>query len=102
MTPPGGEPRGKVAATRYVIRNAAGEELTCPSLADLHALYNQGFLADDDQVRMERSERWVPAGDMPALHGVRQRRRDPKQALALLAAVAVLVLAIAILVQFGR
>ncbi len=87
---------------RYHVRNAEGEELVCPSLADLHALYNQGFLTDDDQVRMERSQRWVRAGDMPALHGVRQRRRDPKQALALLAAVAILVLAVAVLVQFSR
>ena len=78
---------------RYLIRAPGGEELLCPSLADLVALYRQGFLADDDLVRPERSHRWVRAGDLPALHGARERRRDPRRALALLATVAVLVLA---------
>jgi hypothetical protein len=92
---------GRLPAKRYVIRNAEGQELVCPSLADLHALYSQGFLTDDDQVRLEGSERWVRAGSMPALHGVRQRRADPRKMAYLLVAVAVLTLAIALLVRGG-
>ncbi len=76
--------------TRYVIRNANGEELVCPSLADLHSLYEQGFLADDDLVRSESSNRWVRAGEMLALRRLRERRTGPGQ-LALLIAVAIVV-----------
>lgn len=82
------------APARYVIRDREGQELVCPSLADLHALYTQGFLADDDLVRPESSPRWVPAGRLPALRGVRERRAEPRQVLAILAAVAALALAL--------
>ncbi len=78
---------------RYLIRAPDGEELVCPSLPDLVALYRQGFLADDDLVRQEQSARWVRAGDMPALHGSREERRDPRRALFLLVTLALLVLA---------
>ena len=44
------------ASMRYVVRNRAGEELVCPSLADLHGLYAQGFLGDQDLVLV--SPRW--------------------------------------------
>ncbi len=84
---------------RYVIRDQEGQELVCPSLADLHALYSQGFLSDDDLVRMEGSQRWVPAGTMPALHGVREGKTDPRKAAILLAAAIVLTLALALLVR---
>lgn len=87
------------APARYVIRNREGEELLCPSLADLHALYAQGFLSDDDLVRPEGAERWTPAGRMPALHGVRDRRADPRRMLVVLAAAAILALALALLVR---
>ncbi len=70
---------------RYRVRNASGEELVVPSLRDLHHLYEHGFLTDDDLVRSERSDRWIRAGAMPALHGARERRADPRK-LALLAA----------------
>ncbi len=70
---------------RYLVRSAKGEELVVPSLAVLHDLYDHGFLADDDLVRSERSDRWIRAGAMPALHGARERRADPRK-LALLAA----------------
>ena len=74
---------------RYHVRNQRGEELVVPSLADLHGLYSQGFLEDDDYVRAENAERWVKAGRMPALAGVRLRRREPgKLAVLLLAAIA--------------
>ncbi len=84
---------------RYVIRNGDGQELVCPSLADLHALYVQGFLGDEDLVRAESSQRWVPAGSMAALRGVREKRADPRKMLMVLAAALVLVLAIAILAR---
>jgi hypothetical protein len=87
---------------RYVIRNSKGEELVCPSLADLHTLYAQGFLGDDDLVRAESSRRFVPASQMPALHGVREKRADPRKVAILLAAAAVLVLALALLTMRMR
>jgi hypothetical protein len=82
---------------RYFVKNAEGQELVCPSLADLHALYAQGFLGDEDLVRAESSQRWVPAGRLPALHGVRETRRDPRQMALLLAAALVLGLALVLL-----
>lgn len=90
------------ARTRYFIRSADGEELICPTLADLHSLYAQGFLSDDDLVRAENSPRWVPAGSMPALHGVRESRGDPRRILMILAAALILTLALALLVRGAR
>ncbi len=84
---------------RYVIRNADGKELVCPSLADLHSLYAQGFLSDEDQVRAETSQRFVPAGSMPALSSVRESRADPRKAALVLAAAATLTVALALLVR---
>ena len=83
---------------RYFVRNARGEELVCPSLGDLAALYAQGFLEDHDLVRAERSERWLPAGKLPALRGLRERRREPWKVTALLAAAMLLALALALLI----
>jgi len=80
---------------RYHVRNAAGEELVVPSLDDLHALYARGFLSDDDLVRADTAARWVQAGEMPALRGVRARRREPRQ-LGL-----VLILAVALAAAIG-
>ncbi len=79
-------------AMRYRVRNASGEELVVPTLRDLHDLYEHGFLTDDDLVRSERSDRWIRVGAMPALHGVRERRADPRK-LALLVAGALAVVA---------
>jgi hypothetical protein len=90
------------ASTRYVIRGQRGEELVCPSLADLHALYAQGFLSDDDLVRPESSPRWTPVGQLPALRGVRERRADPRKMMLVLAAVAILVAALALLARGFR
>ena len=83
---------------KYFVRNARGEELTCPTLGDLAALYSQGFFEDHDLVRAERSQRWVPAGSLPALRGLRERRREPWKVMALLAAATLLALAVALLV----
>jgi hypothetical protein len=82
---------------RYRVRNARGEELVVPSLAVLHDLYEHGFLSDDDLVRSETSARWVRAGALPALHGVRERRADPRKVAMLVVAAAVLAAGFALL-----
>ncbi len=82
---------------RYFVRNAEGQELVVPSLADLHALYDQGFLADEDLVRAETADRWIRAGAMPALHGVRLRRADPKKVWLLVAAAVAFAAGVALL-----
>ncbi len=77
---------------RYHVKNAGGEELVVPSLRDLHRLYTDGFLADDDLVRSDTAAVWVRAGAMPALRGVREAKADPRRmALVLAAAIAVAV-----------
>jgi hypothetical protein len=81
---------------RYHVRNAAGEELVVPSLRDLHHLYVHGFVADDDLVRSDGATRWVRAGALPALHGVRETRRDPRKMALLLAAAIALTAAFAL------
>ena len=86
---------------RYVVRSPEGKELVCPSLADLHSLYAQGFVGDDDLVRAESSDRWIEAGAMPALRGVRETRRDPRKVTMLLVAAAALVLGFVLLLR-GR
>jgi len=61
-----------------------------PSLADLVALYESGFLGDEDLVRAESSAVWTRCGEMSALHGVRERRRDPRRVGLLLVALVAL------------
>ncbi|HET9599008.1 MAG TPA: hypothetical protein VFP65_25775 [Anaeromyxobacteraceae bacterium] len=84
---------------RYRIRNAAGEELVCPTLADLHALYAQGFLDEHDLVRSEGSTRWVPVSALPALRGVQERRTSPRKVSLVIAAGAALAAALALLAR---
>ncbi len=84
---------------RYLVRDGEGRELVVPSLADLHRLYEGGFLADDDLVRAETARRWVPVGEMPALHGVRETRADPRRMWILLAAAVALAAAVGILLR---
>jgi hypothetical protein len=85
--------------TRYVIRSAEGGELVCPSLADLCALYDQGFVGDDDLVRPESSQRWVRAAALPGLRTLRERRKGPGQAALFLAVAIIVALAAAILLR---
>lgn len=87
---------------RYVVRDPAGRELVVPTLRDLHDLYAHGFLSDEDLVRPETATRWVRAGAMPALHGIRERRADPKRLLLVLAAAIALVAGIAVLLAVRR
>jgi len=86
---------------RYVVRDREGRELTVPSLEALHALYRQGFLGDDDEVRQETAARWVRVGAMPALAGERHRQRDPRWVVTVLFAAVALVAALALLLS-GR
>lgn len=84
---------------RYLVKAAGGRELVCPSLADLHALYAQGFLSDDDLVRPEGGGDWVPLSRMEALGGVREERRDPWRVALLLAATAAVSLGLWLLLR---
>jgi len=84
---------------RYLVRSPDGRELVCPSLADLHALYTQRFLTDDDLVKQEGAAEWRALGRMPALHGVRDARRDPRRMALLLAATLAVGLAVALLLR---
>jgi hypothetical protein len=87
---------------RYFVKNERGEELVVPSLSDLVGLYTQGFLEDEDYVRAETSERWVKAGRMPALAGIRVRRREPARfQMLLLAAIAIVAVAVGALQRVG-
>jgi hypothetical protein len=86
---------------RYQVRDTRGRELTVPSLEVLHALYHQGFLGDDDLVRREKDERWIRAGEMPALEGSRHRRAGPRWIMTVLAAAVALAAALGILLA-GR
>jgi len=83
----------------YRVRNAAGEELVVPSLGVLHDLYDHGFLEDEDLVRADNATQWVRAGAFPALHGVRERKGDPRAMAALLFAAIALVAALALLLR---
>jgi hypothetical protein len=85
------------ARRRYLARSPGGAEMVCPSLADLHALYVQGFLEDHDLVKAEGERDWTPAGSYPPLHGVRESRRDLRRVAALLGAAIALALALWVL-----
>lgn len=84
---------------RYYVKNADGQELTFPTLAEVHALYNQGFIAEDDLVRAETATKWVKASSMRALGGVREKRKDPRKMALLLAAAMALGLALVLLAK---
>ncbi len=88
-------------ATRYLVRDREGRELTVPSLADLAALHATGFLSDDDLVRQERATRWVRAGELPALSARRERRADRRWLWSVLGAAVLLVAALA-MIMAGR
>lgn len=87
---------------RYHVRDRSGQELIVPSLADLHGLYAQGFLEDEDLVRADNSDRWIRAGRMPALAGVRLRRKEPGRfQVLLLGAIGVVAVAVGAVQRMG-
>lgn len=82
----------------YRVKDARGQELVVPSLRALHDLYTHGFLSDDDLVRAETSERWVPVGSMRALDGVRELRAErPGRWVLVVGALVALAVAIGLL-----
>ncbi len=59
---------------RYLVKaQGEGGELTFGSLAELRTLYAQGFVAPEDLVRPEDSERWVRADRLSGLRGAEPR-----------------------------
>ena len=74
---------------RYLIRVPGGKDLACPSLG-IWSPSTGAFSATTTWSRQERAPCWIRAGDLPALHGARERRREPRRALVLLAIIAVL------------
>jgi hypothetical protein len=82
---------------RYLVRDPGGQELVVPTLRDLVALYEGGFLGDEDLVRPESSAVWTRCGAMEALHGARERRRRPRRTGLLLIALVVLAAALGLL-----
>ena len=60
---------------KYDVKNEHGQ-LTFGSLKELYVLYQREFVSDDDLVRREGTDRWVPAGSMPELKGSRELVAD--------------------------
>ncbi|MFO0580933.1 MAG: hypothetical protein U0229_01530 [Anaeromyxobacter sp.] len=82
---------------RYLVKGPDGEALVVPSLEDLVRLYEAGFVGDEDLVKQESATVWTRAGHMGALHGVRERKRDPRRMGLLLIALVVLAAALGLL-----
>jgi hypothetical protein len=55
---------------KVYVRHGGGE-LMFPSFKDFQTMYRLKFVAPDDLVRRETSERWVRAGDLPELRNLR-------------------------------
>jgi len=73
---------------RYDVKSEDGQ-LSVGSLAEVQALYRQGFIAPADLVKPETSERWVPAGQMPLLK-VTERRSTSQSRMGSRVAFAIL------------
>lgn len=63
---------------RVYVRHGDGE-LMFPSFKEFQAMYRLKFIAPDDLVRRETSERWSRAGDLPELRGVAEAGRIGRQ-----------------------
>jgi hypothetical protein len=59
---------------KVYVRHGEGE-LMFPSFKEFMSMYRLKFVAPDDLVRRENSDRWVRAGDMPELRGIRDNQR---------------------------
>ncbi|MHB8418298.1 MAG: DUF4339 domain-containing protein [Myxococcales bacterium] len=68
---------------RYEVK-VEERQLTFGSLAELRALYAQGFVSAEDMVRPEGSERWIRAGQMPVLRAAESRTRAGTRAAGVL------------------
>lgn len=69
---------------RYEVKHDENQ-LVFGSLAELKALYAQGFVEGADMVRPEGSERWVRADHMPALRVASSRVNQGTRSFALIA-----------------
>jgi hypothetical protein len=63
---------------KVYVRHGDGE-LMFPSFKEFQAMYRLKFIAPDDLVRRETSERWLRAGDLPELRGVVEAGRMGRQ-----------------------
>lgn len=54
---------------KVYVRHGGGE-LMFPSFKDFQSMYRLKFIAPDDLVRRETSDRWVPAKDLPELRAL--------------------------------
>ena len=63
---------------KIYVRHAGGE-LMFPSFKDLQAMYKLKFVAPDDLVRRENSERWIRAADLPELRFAQQNDKAGRQ-----------------------
>jgi|GEM_PF-1842404 len=59
----------------------AGGELTVASQKELVKLFQSGFIAPDDLVLRDGSERWTKAGELPWIRGAHQIRREDNRRL---------------------
>jgi hypothetical protein len=73
---------------KYDVKSEDGQ-LSFGSLAEVQALYRQGFIAPGDLVKPENSSRWVKAGDMPVLK-VTERRSTSQSRMGARVAFAIL------------
>lgn len=49
---------------------SGSDELVFPSFRDFQNMYRLKFIAPDDLVRREYSDRWIPARDLPELRAM--------------------------------
>ena len=67
----------------------SSEELTIQSQKEFLQLYQRGVIASEDLVL--RGDRWVPAGQLPWIHGMAvERKRDNKRMLWIVVAMMIL------------
>lgn len=83
---------------KIYVRHGDGE-LMFPSFRDFQAMYRLKFVAPDDLVRRETSDRWVRAADLPELRAMRLYERDDTRRFGRLVAVLFLLLLACVLVM---
>ena len=65
---------------KLTVKQAGSGELTVGSQKEFLQLWNRGVIVSDDLVL--RGDRWVPAGELPWIQGMKvERRRDNKRML---------------------
>lgn len=78
---------------KIYVRHGDGE-LMFPSFREFLSMYNAKFIAPDDLVRREFSDRWIRAGDMPELRAMHlYQRQDNRRFMRLVMILFLLVIA---------